>query len=89
MEQDWSTVRGKKYHSNKIISKNTNSHNYKNYNNNNLKRMEQIISANINNVVLTEFSLLQPFNNPVYKSDKDKDNDNLRSSLIEVKWGDV
>ena len=84
MEQDWSTVRGKKYHSHKIVSKNTNSHNYKS-NNNNFKRIEQVISANINSVVLTEVSLLHPFNNPCCKID----GDDIMSSKLDVKWGDV
>lgn len=56
MEQDWSTVRGKKINK-RTISSSTTSHGL-------WENMETTILININNIVECEFSKLKPFISP-------------------------
>ncbi len=63
MEQDWTTVRGKKYDK-KCINNNTFS----------WKEKDAIILININTIVETELAKIKPYNSPFIKNCEDKQN---------------
>ena len=85
MEQDWSTVRGKKYNIRNIKNIRNIRNTSNNYSNNNIKDKEPIILTNINNIVLTEFAILNKFNSPIMDNNELDDG----SNLLDVKWNDI
>ncbi len=91
MEQDWSTVRGKKYNA-KIINNNLPANNRTVITNMNtnpnansyLKILEPIILSNINNIVTTEFKQLKPFVSPLLQGEPSDDGE-----LLNIRWNNV